>query len=97
MDFMVNPLRQQPSQSSHFGGSPTRAFDNNQSSCFGAALNPHLHNLKNMQELSFAINRYEPCFKKIKNINKLKRKKAAKKSPIKGSNVVNSSGKTDDA
>ena len=47
-----------------------------------------------MQELSFAINRYEPCFKKIKNIDKLKRKKGKnKKSPIRARDVVDSSEK----
>lgn len=50
-----------------------------------------------MQELSFAINRYEPCFKKIKNINKLKRKKGSKKkSPIRARDVVDSSEKEEE-
>lgn len=97
VDLVVNPLRQQPSQSSHFGRSPTRQFGNNQSSVFGHALNHHLHNVKNMQELSFAINRYEPCFKKIKNINKLKRKKGSKKkSPVRARDIVDSSEKEEE-
>ena len=50
-----------------------------------------------MQDLSFAINRYEPCFKKIKNINKLKRKKGPnKKSPIRAREVVDSTEKEGD-